>query len=133
MDVASYQVFQFLLRHHTVNGSGSIQGCHQSVDNFFGDRRLLDGLLRSGAGHVAPEAGSVREEDFFEGPGGVGLIGGSGGLFPGIPGFGIPAPEGEDVAVPVDEFVGFDGFGGGVKAAGLEFLNLLHVVSSWLR
>ena len=48
-------------------------------------------------------------------------------LFPGIPGFGIPDPEGEDMAVPVDEFVGLGGFGGGIEAAGLEFLNLLHI------
>ena len=108
-------------------------GSHQIGDSFFGDRHPLDGLLRSGAGHVAPEAGSVREEDFFEGPRGVGFKGRCGSLFPGIIGFGITAAEGEDVAVPVDEFVGFDGFGGGVKAAGLKFLNLLHVVSSWLR
>ena len=108
-------------------------GSHQIGDSFFGDRHPMNGLLRSGAGHVAPEAGSVREENFFEGPGCVGLIGRCGGLFPGIPGFGIPAPEDEDVAVPVDKFVGLDGFGGGVEAAGLKFLNLLHVVSSWLR
>jgi len=31
------------------------------------------------------------------------------------------------VAIPVQEFIGLGGFGGGVKAAELEFLNLLHI------
>ena len=79
------------------------------------------------------------EEDFFEGPGFVGFVGGSGELFPGIMGFGIPDPEDEAMPVPVDELIGLGGFGSGVKAAELEFLNLLHIdfffelISSLLR
>ena len=82
---------------------------------------------------VRPEADPVLEEDFFEGPGFIGLEGGGGELFPGIIGFGIPDPENEAVPIPIDELVGPGGFGGGVKAIELEFLNLLHGVSSWLR
>ena len=54
-------------------------------------------------------------------------------MFPGIPGFGIPTPEGEEPAVPVDEFVVLGGLGGGIKAAGLDILNLLNVESNHLR
>ena len=35
------------------------------------------------------------------------------------------------MAIPIDEFIGLGGFGGGIKAAGLEFLNLLHIVSEF--
>jgi hypothetical protein len=48
-------------------------------------------------------------------------------LFPGVPGFGISDPENQIVVNPVNEFIGFGGFGGGIKAAELEFLNLLHI------
>ena len=48
-------------------------------------------------------------------------------MFPGITGFGISDPENKAVAIPVQEFIGLGGFGGGVKAAELEFLNLLHI------
>lgn len=37
------------------------------------------------------------------------------------------------MVIPVDEFVSFSGFGGGIKAAELEFLNLLHIESIWFR
>ena len=37
------------------------------------------------------------------------------------------------MAIPVQEFIGLGGFGGGVKAAELEFLNLLHIESIWFR
>ena len=33
----------------------------------------------------------------------------------------------------MNEFVGFGGFGGGINAAELEFLNLLHIESIWFR
>ena len=49
-------------------------------------------------------------------------------MFPGITGFGISDPENKAVAIPVQEFISFGGFGGGIKAAELEFLNLLHIV-----
>jgi hypothetical protein len=63
----------------------------------------------------------------------IGLEGGSGELFPGIIGFEIPDSENEVVPIPVDELVGLVGFGGSVDPIELEFLNLLHGVSSWLR
>lgn len=78
-------------------------------------------------GSASQESDSVRKQDFFKGPGFIGLIGRNTELFPGIPGFGIPDPENKAVAIPVQEFIGLGGFGGGVKAAELEFLNLLHI------
>ena len=50
-------------------------------------------------------------------------------MFPGVPGLGIPDSEGQKVAVPVDGFIGLGGFGGGVDAVELEFLDFLHIVS----
>jgi hypothetical protein len=82
---------------------------------------------------VRSEAGAIGKEDFFKGPDFIGLKGRCRQLFPGIPGFGIPDPEGQKVAVPVDEFVGLGGFLGGVKATEPEFLNLLHIVSITFR
>ena len=80
-------------------------------------------------GEGRPEADPVGEEDFFEGTGLVGFVSGGGDLFPGVPGLGIPDPEGQGVAVPVNEFVGFRGSGDGVNVVELELLYLLHVVS----
>jgi len=80
-----------------------------------------------GAG-VGAKADPIPEEHFFKGSGGIGLVGGSGALFPGIPGSGIPDFECQGMAIPIDELVGFGGFWGGIKAAELEFLNLLHIV-----
>ena len=54
---------------------------------------------------------------------------GCGGGFIAGPFFGFPDPEGQMVPVPFDEFEGVFGFGGGIKLGGLEFLNLLHIVS----
>jgi hypothetical protein len=31
------------------------------------------------------------------------------------------------MTIPVDQFIGFGGFWGGIQAAELEFLNLLHI------
>ena len=76
---------------------------------------------------IGAEADPVGEEDFFEGADLVGFVGGGGSLFPGIPGFGIPDSEGQVVAGAIQEFIGFGGLGGAVHAAGLKFLNLLHI------
>jgi hypothetical protein len=100
---------------------------HQFDDSLLSlGRHALDffGVRAPGIG---PEADAILEEDGFEGPGFIGFVGGSGELFPGIIGFGIPDPEDEAMPVPVDELIGLGGFGGGVKAAELEFLNLLHI------
>ncbi len=100
---------------------------HQFDDSLLRQGRHAPDLPGVRAPGIGPETDAILEEDGFEGPGFVGLEGGSGELFPGIIGFGIPDPEDEAVPVPVDELIGLDGFGGGVEAAGLEFLNLLHV------
>ena len=76
---------------------------------------------------VGTEADPVREQNFFKGAGLVGFIGGGGGLFPGIFGFGIPDPEGEVVTGAIQEFIGLGGLGGAINAAELKFLNLLHI------
>ena len=102
-------------------------GCH--APDLFGVR----------APGIGPEADAILEEDGFKSSVFIGLIGGGSELFPGIIGFGIPDPEDEAVPIPVDELIGLGGFGGGVKAAELEFLNLLHIdfffelISSLLR
>ena len=75
------------------------------------------------ADNVSPEADAVREKYFFDGASFVGLIErcnlhGQGILF-----LGIANPECQKMAEPVDEFEGHGGFGGGIKAAGLGFLN----------
>lgn len=106
--------------------SGS-EGFHEFDNPFPGRGRSLPVLPGHRATGVGPEPDPVGEEDFFKGPGLIGLVGGGCELLPGIPGFGIPNPEGEGMTIPVDQFVGLGGFGGGVKAAELEFLNLLHV------
>jgi hypothetical protein len=64
---------------------------------------------------------SVREEDFFKGSGLVGLISRGGNLFPGILGFRIPDQEGKAMTVPVQEFIGFWGFGDDVNVTELKF------------
>ena len=71
--------------------SGS-KGIHQLGDAFPCHRESLR-LFPFRAKGVGTEADPVIEEDFFKGPGGIGLKGGGGELFPGIPGFGIPDPE----------------------------------------
>ena len=103
---------------------GSLGGqCgHQFDDSLLRPGRHAPDLPGVRAPGIGPEADAILEEDGFEGPGFVGLEGGSGELFPGIIGFGIPDPEDEAMPVPVDELVGSGGFGGGVEAAGLEFL-----------
>lgn len=90
-------------------------GCHAPI--LFGVR----------APGIGPEADAILEEDGFKSSVFIGLIGGGSELFPGIIGFRIPDPENKAMAIPVDEFIGLGGFGGGVEAAGLEFLDLLHV------
>ena len=85
------------------------------------------GRFRHRTAVVRAEADPVGEENFFKGSGCVGFIGGGGSLFPGIPGFGISDPESEEMVIPVDEFVNLSGFGGGIKAAELEFLDCLHI------
>ena len=109
----------------TILSSG--QFGHQFDDSLLGLGRHAPDLLGVRAPGVGPEADPILEEDDFKSPGLIGLIGGGGELFPGIPGFGVPDPENEAMPVPVDEFVGLGGSGGGIKAAEVEFLNLLHV------
>ena len=64
--------------------------------------------IRSAGG---AKAHPVGEEYFFEGPGFVGFIERSGLRFPGIPGLGIPDPEGQEMAIPANEFISSGGLG----------------------
>lgn len=90
------------------------------------ERESAGGLDGTGIG---ADSGSILEENFFEGPVLVGLIKGGGGDFKGGAVLGFMDPEGQIMAIPVDEFKGVFGFGGGISLAQLEFLNLLHIGS----
>ena len=75
------------------------------------------------------DSGSILEEDLFKSAVLIGLIKGGDGDFKGGAVLGFMDPEGQVVAIPVDEFIGVLGFGGGIRLVELEFLNLLHIVS----
>ena len=102
----------------------SYQSCHEFKESLPVRDRYL--YLAEGIG---AEADPVREEDFFESPGFIGLEGGNPKLFPGITGFGISDPENKAVAIPVQEFISFGGLGDDVNVTELKFLNLLHIES----
>ena len=86
--------------------------------------------IRSAGG---AKAHPVGEENFFEGPDFVGFIERSDLRFPGIPRLGIPDPEGQEMAIPANEFISSGALGCGINAPKLKFLNLLHLESISLR
>ena len=94
------------------------------------ERESAGGLDGTGIG---ADSGSILEEYFFKGPVLVGFIKGSGLGFPGIPCLGIPDPEGQEMAIPANEFISSGGLGCGINAPELKFLDLLHLESISLR
>lgn len=92
-----------------------------------GERESAGGLDGTGIG---ADSGSILQQDFFIGSVLVGFInGGSGDLIRGAV-FGFTDQEYQVMPVPVNEFKGVFGFGGGIEMGRLEFLNLLHIVSN---
>ena len=103
---------------------------HQFDDSLLSlGRHALDffGVRAPGIG---PEADPVIEEDFFEGPGFIGFVGGSGELLPGIIGFGIPDPENEAVTIPVDELKTFEEAGACGTAAVISPIGSIYDIDT---
>ena len=92
-----------------------------------GERESAGGLDGTGIG---ADSCSILEEYFFKGAVLIGLIKRGGGDFKGGAVLGFMDPEGQVVTIPVNEFIGVYGFWGGIEMGGLEFLNLLHIVSN---
>jgi len=92
-----------------------------------GERESAGGLDGTGIG---ADSGSILEEYFFKGTVLIGLIKRGGGDFKGGAILGFMDPEGQIMAIPVDELKGGLGFWGRIEMGGLEFLNLLHIVSN---